>query len=518
MKKVLCIIAISFYLTANAQTNVCSRMVLNDSFSVPANWTSVGSGAVNVSGGKCNFSNVYDYTYNKVYRGIGTTLSNTYWKATCNFSILNANPSGSGVGEVLMALTAGNLDFLTYDASNSYTETNQDGIAVILNSTSPYDNNINDWYFLIEGKKGNVRTFNTSSVIYADSTISDYYIKLERTAKGMTQLSVYSDSLFTMQLPGSPVTFAVDSTITGLNTVQHGTSTPGWNTRFINATIDNDLICDDGNVAPTCSSSFTYTVGASGLVNFTNNSVGVYNTWNFGDNSTSNSLNPSHTYLSNGIYTVQENVTDSLNNILCSSSQTVSITNAACSAASPTVSYVIVADSIPHWWDIYPSYSSVVSATWYWGDGTNSIGLYPSHTYDSAGVYNICITVFNVCGDSASYCQNDSIYRLNNHNNTNSLMTHINVENSNTTAGIKQNNPNNNISIYPNPNNGSFVIEPNSITEQTIQIYDVNGKMVLSQTINGKTNIDASSLNGGVYNINIISKDGVTNKRLVIVR
>ena len=71
--------------------------------------------------------------------------------------------------------------------------------------------------------------------------------------------------------------------------------------------------------------------------------------------------------------------------------------------------------------------------------------------------------------------------------------------------------------IYPNPNNGSFIIETNATTKQTMQVYDVNGKMVLSQTINGKTSIDAGSLSEGVYNISIINNEGVINKRLVIV-
>jgi hypothetical protein len=89
----------------------------------------------------------------------------------------------------------------------------------------------------------------------------------------------------------------------------------------------------------------------------------------------------------------------------------------------------------------------------------------------------------------------------------------------NAVAGIEQYaNNNEQINIYPNPNNGSFVIEPNSTTKQTMQVYDVNGKLVLSQTINGKTNIDASSLNDGVYNISLQSNEGMVNKRLVIVR
>ncbi len=85
-------------------------------------------------------------------------------------------------------------------------------------------------------------------------------------------------------------------------------------------------------------------------------------------------------------------------------------------------------------------------------------------------------------------------------------------------AGIEQYNTNNTISIYPNPNNGLFVIEPSNTTQTTMQVYDVNGKLVLSQTINGKTTIDASSLQEGVYNISLQSNEGVVNKRVVIVR
>jgi len=84
--------------------------------------------------------------------------------------------------------------------------------------------------------------------------------------------------------------------------------------------------------------------------------------------------------------------------------------------------------------------------------------------------------------------------------------------------GIEQIANNNELSIYPNPNNGSFAIEASSATKQIMQVYDVNGKLVLSQIINGKTNIDAGSLNEGVYNISLQSSEGVVNKRLVIVR
>ena len=86
----------------------------------------------------------------------------------------------------------------------------------------------------------------------------------------------------------------------------------------------------------------------------------------------------------------------------------------------------------------------------------------------------------------------------------------------NATTGIKTINDKQ-ISIYPNPNNGSFVVETNN-TKQFMQVYDVTGKVVLSKTITEKTTIDAGGLSDGVYNVSLTSNKGVVNKRLVIVR
>jgi len=70
--------------------------------------------------------------------------------------------------------------------------------------------------------------------------------------------------------------------------------------------------------------------------------------------------------------------------------------------------------------------------------------------------------------------------------------------------------------IYPNPTNGNFTIETPFTTKQTLQVFDITGRVVLTQTINGTATIDASSLTSGVYNVSITNNEGVINKRLII--
>ena len=63
---------------------------------------------------------------------------------------------------------------------------------------------------------------------------------------------------------------------------------------------------------------------------------------------------------------------------------------------------------------------------------------------------------------------------------------------------------NSNIKIYPNPTNDIINIEGlNKNENNTIQIFDVQGKLVITKTINEKGTIDLSELNKGIYVIKI---------------
>ena len=93
------------------------------------------------------------------------------------------------------------------------------------------------------------------------------------------------------------------------------------------------------------------------------------------------------------------------------------------------------------------------------------------------------------------------------------------LPNTNTTTNIKQEvTSTEQTTIYPNPAKSNFVIETNATTKQTMQVYDITGKIVLTQTIIGKTSVDVSHLNEGVYTVNIISNNSVINKRLIITK
>jgi len=76
----------------------------------------------------------------------------------------------------------------------------------------------------------------------------------------------------------------------------------------------------------------------------------------------------------------------------------------------------------------------------------------------------------------------------------------------------------NDITIYPNPSNGSFQVTVNNEQATEIKIYDIAGKLVLSQSINGNATIHANTLNEGIYTISISNSEDKANKKLVIIR
>ncbi|HTA61889.1 MAG TPA: FG-GAP-like repeat-containing protein [Bacteroidia bacterium] len=154
-------------------------------------------------------------------------------------------------------------------------------------------------------------------------------------------------------------------------------------------------------------------------------------------------------------------------------------------------------------WIIIPHYSSqVTSAVWNWGDGTTTTGLFPSHIYSQPNFYTQCVTVYNNCGDSATTCTLDSVFRM---SQANASMVYINVVDS-TSMGInKLKNQDTEVKVYPNPTSSIIQVSVSNYQAEEIKIYDVLGNIVVSSLIEKQreTTIDMSNLKSGIYFVHV---------------
>ena len=134
------------------------------------------------------------------------------------------------------------------------------------------------------------------------------------------------------------------------------------------------------------------------VINFTDYTSGGPTawSWNFGDGYTSTLQTPSHTYSSYGQFTV-----------------TLGASNSAGSDPTPCVktNYITVKPldanfSVTPYWGAAPlavqfsdlSTNSPTAWSWTFGDGSSSTAQNPSHTYSSAGNYNVSLTAWNAGG------------------------------------------------------------------------------------------------------------------------
>jgi len=87
----------------------------------------------------------------------------------------------------------------------------------------------------------------------------------------------------------------------------------------------------------------------------------------------------------------------------------------------------------------------------------------------------------------------------------------------NKTVGINTLVGDNSVSIYPNPTSG--ILNVTSISDATVQMFDVTGKEILLEaSVNAsKTQqINVSNLANGVYFVKIFNNDFVTMKKIVL--
>jgi len=72
--------------------------------------------------------------------------------------------------------------------------------------------------------------------------------------------------------------------------------------------------------------------------------------------------------------------------------------------------------------------------------------------------------------------------------------------------------------ISPNPVNDFFSLTlPNSVSEMSLQVYDIQGKLVLEEkSVLSNNNIFVGNLSSGMYIIKLFNEDSIISKKLII--
>jgi PKD repeat protein len=304
----------------------------------------------------------------------------------------------------------------------------------------------------------------------------------------------------------------------------------GTNDSLCNAYITDTVVITNLQPCGGCNlvANFTATVDANdttGLTyTFTNTSTGAHanptwSNWNFGDGVTlsTGGWNPvSHTYAQAGGYIVLLTAQDTgLANCMNTYNDSI-LVGTGNGGGNPSggntcgSNFFISQDSTTALtWNAYPNYStSATQFTWSWGDNAQSTGMYPSHTYATAGTYTICLTVLDSCGTS-TYCDSASIYRVSSAN----AVIQLNVINPNAPTALKTTINKALVSMYPNPANSKLTVSIAQNDNSVITMYDAIGKQVMQQKATGlSTELNVSNLPQGMYFVNV---NGTTQKVVI---
>lgn len=166
----------------------------------------------------------------------------------------------------------------------------------------------------------------------------------------------------------------------------------------------SDTLCELINVPntppppPNCQAYFTYQLTQTfGQVQFTSNCftadsvVGFL--WSFGDGSSADNNNPSHTYATGATYNVCLSILTSRG---CTSSYCDSVTvpnSNPCAGFTTDWSYTVAGNGIIQ----FTAADTGTGAThhdWNFGDGSYGFGTNPSHAYAASGIYHVCQYVY----------------------------------------------------------------------------------------------------------------------------
>ena len=77
------------------------------------------------------------------------------------------------------------------------------------------------------------------------------------------------------------------------------------------------------------------------------------------------------------------------------------------------------------------------------------------------------------------------------------------------------------ISIFPNPNNGSFVLQLSKLNNVEVRVRDQSGRIILRQHVNSSSKVQRVTMNlgrvtNGLYMVEAISRDAVYTAKMLV--
>ncbi len=163
----------------------------------------------------------------------------------------------------------------------------------------------------------------------------------------------------------------------------------------------------------------------------------------------------------------------------------------------------LVADTaILHHYFIVNNTSGIqpIHYNWSWGDGTHDTIAYPTHTYTTAGYYNICLSIIDSVGCTVTYCDSSFLQK-----SPNAIISLTVIPQG--SVWIAKNESSDKIKIYPNPVTDKLIIDLQqlkNLQNTTLSIYDIQGKLILQQLINQlQTELNIRHFAKGVYVVKV---------------
>ncbi|MCU0435722.1 MAG: PKD domain-containing protein [Bacteroidia bacterium] len=245
------------------------------------------------------------------------------------------------------------------------------------------------------------------------------------------------------------------------------------------------VVCDTITICMPVVANFSWVEGSASLL-FSDSSLNATSwSWDFGDASpTDTTQNTAHFYQQNGIYTV------------CLIASNACSSDTFCTTITNCI-FPLSAGFTPVGTGLNYTFTnnSQGAASYFWDfddNGATSVNASPSHTFSFSGQHIVCLTAYNVCGDSITTC--DTVLVI--------------------VAGFGELQQGATLSLFPNPmsENAMLLVSMEGHHGMySLELVDVSGKVVRTETgmVNEVHPIGRGNLATGIYAYRVM-QNGVT--------